>query len=74
MVVTVYQGAREVAAEREDRTALLRPKDAGSLLLAAGQFCLGGLQFPQAVFPLGLQAARDESILSIDQAVTALSS
>ena len=66
-------GAFEVAAESGDRTALLHAKDAGSLLLTQRQFCLGGRQFPQAVFPLGLQAARDESILSISRAVTTLS-
>src|SRR5262245_11021367 len=65
-------GAFEIAAEREARAALLRAQDAGTLLLSARKFCVGRFQFSQAVLPLGFQASRNESILSINGAITAL--
>ena len=64
--------AAEVGAEREQLRAFVGRQRAGALMLAHGEFGLGGGELRERLLPVALQAARDEPVLGLDLAVAAL--
>ena len=52
----------EYGAEHLNAVELLGANRIGPLLLATAQFCFGGGQIPQAIIPVGSQAASNKAV------------
>src|SRR6266849_5797812 len=62
----------QVGAQREQAVAVFCAERARPFPFAAGEFGFGVLELAQALLPLGLEAACDESVLGVDGAIAAL--
>ena len=72
VVVAASHTPCEIGAEGEDRVALLgAAANAGACCSRRASSACGGVEFLQALLPLGLQAASDQSVLRIDGAIAA---